>query len=156
VYWRRRLSRLELAIYASVIAVILAVFLERLLYYMEVAERTVMEATVSNVNSALDVRWLYGNLGSETVQKGTIAAANPFELAGMSPGNFAGEVNSPILADFRRGQWVFDRSQRELIYVPQLRRGLDTADPDGALHFRLEDRGNAHFRLVSTSKYLWN
>src|SRR3979490_1800564 len=99
MYWRRRLSRLEAAIYAAVVALVLAVFLERLLYYMELAERTAMEITVSHVNSGLDLRQASGRLATQSVRDPAASARNPFELAAMSPGNFLGEMDSPSLAD---------------------------------------------------------
>jgi hypothetical protein len=156
MYWRRPLTRLEMALYAAVVAVVLALFLERLLTYMELAERTVMEITVSRVNSALDVRRAYDMLAARAASDPASLSRNPFELAGMSPGNFHGEMDSPSLADLERGNWVFDRARRELIYLPRLRRGLDTADPDGAIHFKLEPRPDASYRLVPTPKYAWN
>ena len=156
MYWRRRLTRLEVAIYASVAALVLAVFLERVLYYMELAERTVMELTVSNVNSALTVRRALDMLAGRASNDPTAPSRNPFALAGMSPANFHGEIDSPNLADLERGYWVFDQTRRELIYLPRLRRGLDTADPDGAIRFRLERRANDTSMLVPTSKYAWN
>jgi general secretion pathway protein G len=155
MYWRRRLSRLEVAIYAVVVAVVLTAFLERLLYYMELAERTAMEVTVSYVNSGLDLRQAYGMLATQSASDPAASARNPFELAAMSPGNFLGEMDSPRLADLERGNWVFDRAQKELIYLPRLRRGLDTADPNGAIHFKLEARGGNRSRLVPTLSFTW-
>jgi general secretion pathway protein G len=152
VYWRRRLTRLEAAISAALVAVFLAVFLERVLYYMELAERTVMVLTVNNLNSALNVRRAYGMLGGKAMND---ASRNPFELAGMSPANFLGEIDAPNLASVERGNWVFDRTRRELIYLPRLRRGFETADPDGAIHFRLELWGHEVSMLVPTSEYAW-
>src|SRR3979411_533404 len=99
MYWRRPLTRLELALSPAAVAVVLAVFLERLLTYMELAERTVMEMTVSRVNSALDVRRAYDMLAARTASAPTTLSRNPFELAGMSPANFHGEMDSPSLAD---------------------------------------------------------
>jgi general secretion pathway protein G len=152
VYWHRRLTRLEAAISATLLAVFLAVFLERVLYYLELAERTVVVLTVSNVNSALNVRRAYDMLGGQAMND---RVRNPFELAGMSPDNFLGEIDSPSLATLERGQWVFDRTRRELIYLPRLHRGLETADPDGAIRFKLElQRGVS--MLVTTSDYAWN
>jgi hypothetical protein len=156
VYWRRRLTRLEAAIYATLAALILGVFLERLLYYMELAERTVMEVTVSNVNSALNVRRALDMLTGGASSDPSAPSRNPFALAGMSPANFRGEIDSPSLSTLERGQWVYDRTRRELIYLPRLRRGLETADPDGAIRFRLESRRNATAMLVPTSSYVWN
>jgi general secretion pathway protein G len=152
VYWHRRLTRLEAAISATLLAVFLAVFLERVLYYLELAERTVVVLTVSNVNSALNVRRAYDMLGGQAMND---RVRNPFELAGMSPDNFLGEIDSPSLATLERGQWVFDRTRRELIYLPRLHRGLETTDPDGAIRFKLElQRGVS--MLVTTSDYAWN
>ena len=131
----------------------MAVFLERVLYYMELAERTVMVLTVSNVNSALNVRRAFRMLERQTINE---RLRNPFALAGMSPANFLGEIDSPNLAALQRGHWVFDRARRELIYLPRLRRGLETADPDGAIRFRLELQGREASMLVPTSKYAWN
>ena len=138
------------------IAVVLAVFLERLLYYMELAERTAMEVTVSNVNSAINVRRALDMLARRGTNDPSAPPRNPFALAEMSPANFIGEVDSPHLASLERGQWVFDRTRKELIYLPRLRRGLDTADPDSAIRFRFEPRGHAVSMLVPTTKYTWN
>ena len=156
MYWRRNLTRLEIGIYAAVVAVVLAVFLERVLYYMELAERTVMEVTVGNVNSAINIRRAFGMLARPTANDASAALRNPFELAGMSPANFDGEIDSPSLATIERGHWVYDRTRRELIYLPRLRRGLDTADPDGAIRFKLEPRGSSISLLVPASAYTWN
>ena len=153
MYWQRRLTRLEAGISAALIAVFLAVFLERVLYYMELAERTVMVLTVNNVNSALNVRRAYGMLGGQAMND---RVHNPFALAGMSPANFLGEIDSSSLSTLERGQWVFDRTRGELIYLPRLHRGLETADPDGAIRFRLESRGREISILVPTSEYSWN
>lgn len=153
MYWRRHLSALELGISAALIAVVLAVFLDRVLYYMELAERTVVMLTVNNVNAALNVRRAYGMLAGKAVND---RRRNPFELAGVSPANFLGEIDSPNLAALERGQWVFDRSRGELIYLPRLHRALTTPDPEGAIRFRLELRGPELFMLVPTSDYRWD
>ena len=156
MHWRRNLTRLEIGIYAAVVGVVLAVFLERVLYYMELAERTAMEVTVSNVNSAINIRRAFGMLAPRGTKDPSAPPRNPFALAEMSPANFIGEVDLPDLANLERGQWVFDRTRRELIYLPRLRRGLDTADPDGAIRFKLEPRGNTVSVLVPTLEYVWN
>jgi hypothetical protein len=114
-----------------------------------------MEVTVSHVNSALDVRRAYDMLAARAADPPT-PSHNPFELAGMSPGNFRGEIDSASLADLELGNWVFDRARKELIYLPRLRRGLETPDPTGAIHFKLELRKDGGYRLVATPTYAWN
>jgi hypothetical protein len=142
-----------LALYGAITAILIAVVADRLLQYMEIAERAAMEATINHVNSGVNVRLALYGLGGEYPD---IAGSNPFELARMAPANFLGETS---IADVRAGGgavWVYDRLQRELIYVPRLTRRLDTNDRDGAIRFQLTRRvpGNAYM-LVPTSKYRW-
>src|SRR5258708_17655404 len=47
------------------------------------------------------------------------------------------------LADLERGYWVFERSTKELIYLPQLHRHLQTEGPEIALRFHLVGGGSA-------------
>jgi hypothetical protein len=156
LYWRRRLTRLEVALYAALLAIAAAIFLERLLHYMELAERAAMEVTVSRVNSAISIGLAYRYLAGRPVEVAAALQQNPFELANMSLTNFHGEFDHPSLANFERGYWLFDRSGQELIYLPRLRRGLRTDDPDGALRFRLAQRTGSTYMLVLTSQYSWN
>jgi hypothetical protein len=58
------------------------------------------------------------------------------------------------LAELERGFWVFDRSGAQLIYLPQLYRGLDT--PDGMVRFRLVRGPGAPYLLVPAANYSWH
>jgi hypothetical protein len=80
---------------------------------------------------------------------------NPFELARMAPSNLHAEITGSGLADLERGYWVFDRSRKELAYLPRLYRGLQTDDPDGAVRFHLMPGPGTTYVLVPTSKYSW-
>jgi hypothetical protein len=156
MYWRRRLTRLEIALYAVALAIAATIFLERLLHYMELAERAAMEVTVSHLNSAISIQLAYRYLAGQPIDVAAALKHNPFELASMSPDNFHGEFDHPYLASLERGYWLFDRSRGELIYLPKLRRGLRTSDPDGALRFRLAQRAGTTYMLVLASQYDWN
>jgi hypothetical protein len=133
VYWRRRLGRLEIALYTAIVAIAAAVFIERLLYHLELAERSAMDLTVSRLNSAINTRLAYDLLSGRSIDAPAALERNPFQLAGMSPTNFHGEVDHPYLPGLERGSWVFDRSRKDLIYLPRLRRGLRSDDPDEAI-----------------------
>ena len=130
--WRRRLTSLEIGLYAGLVALALMVFFERMQYYLELAERTAMEVTVVNVNSALAVRSAQAMLGGREAASG----AHAFELVGTSPSNFRGAMASPDLGAVERGTWIYDANRKELIYVPRFRRGLTTSDPDQVLRYR--------------------
>lgn len=155
--WRRDLSRLEVATCAAIVAVVLAFFLERLLYYMELAERTAMEVTVSNVNSGITITLAYVIMGGDRAKQAEVLTQNPFQLAKMAPSNFWGEVNRPDLGAYERGGWIFDSFRSELVYLPRLRRGLKTTEPEGALRFHLAGPVNGVlYMLVPTSRYTWD
>jgi general secretion pathway protein G len=154
MYWRRSVTRVEAAIYAGLIAVLLAIFLERLLYYMEVGERTAMEVTVSRVNSAINVHLAHEMLSGRPLKVLPPLAQNPFQLAKMSPQNFLGEIDGSTLAEVERASWVFDRSRGELVYLPRWHRGLDSAELDGAIRFKLTF-ASGRYALVPASAYSW-
>ena len=153
MYWQRRLTRLELAVYAGLIGIALAVFADRLLDTLEIAERAAMDVTVSRVNSAINIQLAADRFGGRLPRIAEALERNPFEVARMSPGNFLGEFDAPQLDGLERGTWIFDRSSRELIYLPKLHRGLEAAEP--AVRFRLERRGNELFALVPAAPYMW-
>ena len=75
--------------------------------------------------------------------------------ARMAPANLHGEIGGSSLAGLERGYWAFDRSRRELVYLPRLHRGLQTDDPDGAIRFRLIPGPGTTYMLVPASKYSW-
>jgi hypothetical protein len=156
IYWRRRLSRLELALYAAVVGVLIAAFLDRVLTYMELAERTAMEATVNNVNSALAARRALQMLQAHPGEGARALRANPFELADMRVTNRHPDVVADAPLDgLERGRWVFQRSRNELIYLPQLHRGLQTGEPQSLVRFHLVATANAGYVLVPASPYSW-
>jgi hypothetical protein len=156
MYWRRPLTRFEMGLSAAVVAVVMAAFLARLLDYMEIAERSNMETTVSYINSGINTGLAYDMLEGRPVNMATGLKRNPFELARMSPANFLGELGGRDLASLEKGSWIYDRPTNELIYLPKLRRGLRTEDPQGAIRFRLvQAREKAPYMLVPTSVYEW-
>ena len=154
IFWKRKLTRLELALYTGIIAIAVAVFFERLLYYMEVAERTAMMVTVSQVNSAIHLGRAVAMLKGQPPE--SPAGGDPFELAGITPRNFLGAVDKPVLEAVERGVWLFDRATGEAIYLPRLSRQLTTDDPNRVIRFRLTPPPSGSYPvLVPTSKYNW-
>lgn len=156
MYGRRPLTRLEGALYGIVGAILLAVFAERLLAYMELAEKTAMQATVSNLTSAINARVALEMVHGRAPPPGRWSGRNPFEIAGATAG-IARPLGSQAVADLDRPSWTYDAERGEVIYRPRLYRGLLTQDPDGALRFRLTPHpAGVGYRLVSTSSYEWD
>ena len=63
---------------------------------------------------------------------------NPISLLARPPENYLGELYSPDIKSLPRNSWYFDRASRDLIYLPNRRRYLSTAEgPPDMLHFRV-------------------
>ena len=136
---RRPLTRLELGIAATVVGVALVVFADRALDVMELAERTAMEATLSNVTSAVNTRLVLEVMKNN--QLPDWQKRNPFDLAGVAAPS---------------DNWTFDAEQMELVYRPSLRRHLHTDDPGSPLRFRLTARrAGLGYLLVPAAGFQW-
>ena len=153
VYWQRRLTRLESGLLCAVCAVIIALFLERTLSYMELAERTAMEVTVQHVNAALQIQ-----RAAELLEGRGISPKmppHPFELARVRVSRVHPDIADPKrLGELERGYWVFERSGEQLIYLPQFHRRLQS--DDGVVRFRLERARGAPYVLVPAAEYSWD
>jgi hypothetical protein len=147
MYWNRRLTRLELALYALIAAILVVFLLERMLQLFEIAERTSVETTVMAVNSAINYR------AAAELVRGSRArnweGRNPFQLAELAVPNFL----DGGLASMRPGSWVFDEASGEAVYLPRFNNGLAIASKDGALRFRIaHSPAEGTYMLVPTSE----
>jgi hypothetical protein len=157
MYGRRRLTRLESAIYAAVGAILITFFADRALGYMELAEKAAMHTTLNVLASGINARLAAEMLQGPAPTPAAWSGRNPFELAGTAAPSFVGDLGLRELASLERPAWTFDAQHGELVYLPRLHRALTTADPAGALRFRLVPHaGGLGYRLVSTSGYNWD
>lgn len=150
IYGRRPLTRLEAGLYAVIVGVLIAVLMERLLDQMALAERSTVETTLNNLMSAVNTRLAYERMRGQAPNLEAWVRGNPFELAGASPGNFAGEIDAVQAADLARGSWAFDRDRGELVYLPRLPIGLIT---EGALRFRADLGNGGVYRIVAVEPH---
>lgn len=156
MYGRRRLTRVEMAAYAVLIAAALVVFTTYVLDYMEMAERTAMEMTVSNVSSALNIYYATQVMTGAQPASGDWTRKNPFELAHTFPVGYLGELGQRDPAMVERPAWFFDAANAELLYLPRLHKHLSSAI-EGQVRFRLEPRGSGFgFALVPAAPYEWS
>lgn len=150
MYGRRPLTKLEAGLYAALLGVCVAIFARQMLGYMELAERAAMQATLINTTSAINVR-LAQTLYDKNADTVDWTRRNPFELAGMSPPNFTGDVDP---ASLESGYWAYDSTHAELVYLPRLRFTLQTSDSQQMLRFRLV-RGQVGYVLQSSAPFTW-
>jgi hypothetical protein len=156
LYGRRPLTRLEAGLYGGIAALLIVFLVERMLDYMELAERSAMERTVINVNSGINLRLAQEMLQGRLIDMRGALARNPFALAGMNQPNFLGEQELPSLASLPTRSWVYDLTRRELVYLPRLHRGLRTPENEAVIRFRLtQNPRGAPYLLVPVTEYSW-
>ncbi|MCX7961664.1 MAG: hypothetical protein N2653_08840 [Burkholderiales bacterium] len=156
MYGRRPVTRLEAALYAAVVAVLIAVFLDRMLRLLAAAERDVVAFTVANTEAALGTRLAVAVLLDRPLPPDW-RRRNPFDVAGIEVRNYAGERPRPAPGDLERGAWAFDSEARELVYRPRYPIGLQIADGGELLRFKLHtDPRQVQIRIVASIPYTWN
>jgi hypothetical protein len=154
MYGRRPLTRLEGALYAVVGVVLIGTFANFALDYMEIAEKTAMQATLNNIASAVNVRYASGLVGGGPMDITDWVGRNPFDLARTVPQHYAGDLDFRDPTAIERPAWIFDAAKGELLYLPRLHRNLSVEA--GVLRFKLvRHRSGAGFMLAPTSPYSW-
>jgi len=136
----RQRNFLQSVLYVSIVGVLAAVLLERLLTYAEVAEKAAMEATVSRLSSALYARLALLVLRGEVEAIEALPGQSPFVVAHATSPAYLGEFDG-LPPSAEGGRWYFDRARRELVYLPNLKRHLEAMDeitPLPAIRFRVE------------------
>jgi general secretion pathway protein G len=110
---------IELIIVISIVAILAGMFLIRIPYYQEQAEKAAMEQVVAAVQSALVLR--HGTLmargAANEKELSILATDNPMTWLQRKPRNYAGEYYDPTPGAVARGNWMFDLKSRDLIYV---------------------------------------
>ena len=112
-------SLFEFFIAAGVISVIAALLLDRLLDYQEYAERTAMEVTVVNMRSGLRLRVAELMTQDRMHEVGKLINENPVRWLETPPPNYLGELAHPVAKTLPQGNWYFDTTTRELVYLPR-------------------------------------
>lgn len=159
-------SLLELAVVAAVISALLAVFLERLTFYQEAAEKAQFESTLRIYKTALQIHMAELILDRREGDARQLEAENPTLWLSEKPTNYAGNFPSRP----QPGYWYFDATSRELVYVVNSGRQLLVDDAQGRkqLRFRVKIiyqmidvaggrvRGIGGIGLLPTVNYQWS
>ena len=111
----------EFAVAATVLAVLGAVFLLRLLDAQEYAEKIAMEATVENMRAGLRAQVGALLIADRTSEIVALAAGNPVQWLDDPPEGYLGEYPGQPPTD-TSGAWYFDSVLGELVYTANLRR----------------------------------
>lgn len=136
----RQRNYLQSALYVIIVGVLAAVLLERLLTYAEAAEKAAMEATVSRLHAGLYFRLAMHALRAEYDEMDALAVKSPFATSEARASNYLGEFDG-VPGNAEGGNWLYDRSRHELVYVPNLKRYLEIGSDGGSassIRFRVE------------------
>lgn len=114
---QRGFTLIELVIVVTLIVILMAVFFNRTLFYMEQAEKTAMEQVAGAIQSALTLQ--YGQILTRGKPSDAVALAqdNPMNWLQKKPRNYSGEFFDPSPLAVESGNWMFDLKSRELVYV---------------------------------------
>ncbi len=112
-------SLFEFFVAAGVISLIAVLLLDRLLGYQEYAERTAMELTVINMRSGLRLRTAELMTQGRLHEVGKLINENPVRWLETPPPNYLGELVHPVPKTLPQGNWYFDATTRELVYLPR-------------------------------------
>ena len=113
----RGFSLLELVIVISIISVLLALALSRLIALQVDAERVAMETVIGTLRSAIGIKV------AEQIVKQNIAGlsgfedSNPMDRLAEVPRNYLGELDGVDPATLEDGNWYFDTQSRALVYL---------------------------------------
>ena len=114
-------SILQFSVALAVIGVLAAFLLDALYYALEQAERTVMEATIRNMDSGLRVELASRVIHGQEASIGELVGANPVQWLESPPPGYKGSCQR----DLAPGTWCFDAMTHEIVYRPRVDRHLE-------------------------------
>ncbi|HYD78414.1 MAG TPA: type II secretion system protein [Paucimonas sp.] len=127
----RGFSLLEFAIAVALFGVLATLLLERFSYYEEVAEKARVEATISQIRSAMRMRIAELMIGGRMQEAVLMAGQNPIDWLERKPDNYRGEFVDSAPGAVRPGEWYFDRRRSELVYVVRNARYFQSDQHEG-------------------------
>jgi len=114
---QRGFTLLELIVVITIIVFLMGLFMNRMMFYQEQAEKTAMVQVVGTIQSALTLQ--YGEMltRGKPYDVAALARDNPMNWLQKRPRNYSGEFYDPTPQAVVPGNWMFDLKSRDLIYV---------------------------------------
>jgi general secretion pathway protein G len=112
-------SRLEFAVVAGVFGLLVAALVERVHFYNEQAELVVVQQLTGTLRTALQVKAAQQLAAGSQAALAGLAQENPLGWLSEKPSNYLGEYYSPNYSELPPGNWLFDRTDHSLVYLPE-------------------------------------
>jgi len=136
---QRGAGRLEFAVVAAVLGVLMTVFLQRVQFYQAEAEQAAAQQVVAQLRTALAVRIGARYLRGEDRKLELLALENPMSWLERPPPNYGGEYDGAKPSDLLSGHWYFDSHSKMLTYL-LARRNYFFPEAQKRHNFKLEFR----------------
>ena len=162
---------IELIVVVTLVAVLTAIILDRVLSYQEQAEKTAVGQVIAAVRSGLQLQFAGLLVRGERRKLVAFARQNPLSVLSELPKDFGGPMPASV-QDLEPGLWYYDARNRELVYCPILDSRLSvegiTPPAKKILRFRVELMGDTPgqtvtdgakatgIRLSSVTPYQWD
>ena len=149
---------LELMVVVAIIGILAAIALNRLLPYIDEAERVGVLTLESQIKSTLVTAAAKRIAGGRAATISELDGANPMRLMLEAPDNYVGELRGNDATAAPRRNWYFDLDTRRLVYRtgrPFGWSGDETmTDPEFGVRVAFDDRnGNGRFEPGTDELY---
>jgi len=121
----------ELLVVIALISILAGVFLIRVRYTVEMAEKAAMEQTVAAIRSALRLQVATLITKDRVDEIPQLAKQNPMDWMAEKPKGYAGEYFDPKIGEIPKGSWYYDLKDGNLVYLVDM--GSHFASPAGGL-----------------------
>jgi hypothetical protein len=161
----RSRSLFQVSVVVGIIVLLAAVLLNALNYVQEKAERTVMEATVLNMEKGLQIEVQTREIRRQAGSFRDPVGANPVTWLASPPEGYSGVCKTTRAP----GEWCFDQTAHEIVYRPRLDKNLEFRVAGAReLRWRVglskdsvvpQAGGNepgGEVRLISTTSFVWH
>jgi general secretion pathway protein G len=119
----------ELIVALLLVSVLIGVFLDRVLYYRELAEKSAMEQVAMDVRSSVNLRVAELALDNRFAELAALVGQNPMDLLARKPANYLGVLANAATQPAAPGNWYFDSTSKEVVYFIDLGRYFYTDEP---------------------------
>ena len=140
----------ELAVVASLIAVLATVLLGRLEVVQQEAERVAVQQTLLALRAGLRMQVLELYASDRQNQVPALAGQNPIDWLAEKPANYLGAYMAPEMEKLPPSHWFFNRSNAELIYILNRSNSFATRHSE-LLRFKVSLRQASATRVQSSS-----
>lgn len=166
----RGFTLVELIVVICIVAVLGVAALDRLFWYQGQAEKAAMEYTATMVKSGLWMSAASLMMADREREIPALAERNPMNLLAQKPENYLGEIDGSRASPPEGGNWYYDVSKRQVVYVVGQRRNFTPEVPgDFTVRYGMKVlfgetettpgekvKYVAGITLVPLSKYTWH